>query len=107
MKKVAYNVCFGGFNISKECAEWLALRGNKECMGLLADREDDFYGGIHETVRHDALLVMAIEHLGSEVASGNCAELAIYELKGDRYYIDEYDGSESVVEPHTINWTKV
>ena len=111
MTKVVYNRCFGGFSISKECAQWLADRGNKECMDMISDQPlssaGGFYGHLGATPRHDVLLVMAVEHLGTKKASGSHAELAVHELKGDRYYIDEYDGSESVVEPHTITWTKV
>jgi len=112
MKKVVYNADFGGFNISKECVEWLADRGNKECLNMLArytcdaDIDGDgagFYGYINETPRHDALLVMAVEELGNRAGS----TLAVHELKGDRYIIDEYDGAETVVEPHTIHWIKV
>ena len=103
--KVVYNSCFGGFSISRACAEWMADRGNTECMEML-DR-DDFYGYLDDAARHDPLLVMAVEHLGTKKASGSSAKLAVHELRGNRYYIDEYDGSESVVEPDDINWIEV
>ena len=106
MTKVVYNACFGGFSISKECAEWMAERGHSECMELLRC-DDGFYGGLYDTPRHDSLLVMAVEQLGTEKASGTAADLRIRELSGNRYYIDEYDGSESVVEPGDIKWTVV
>jgi|1_EtaG_2_1085319.scaffolds.fasta_scaffold04159_3 hypothetical protein len=126
--KVVYNTCFGGFGISKACAEWLAARGNLECINMLEDLvrassnldrcigagaestddfEERFHGGLYDTPRHDAILIMAVEHLGTRKASGSSAELKVHELKGDRYYIDEYDGSESVVEPKDINWIVV
>ena len=114
MKKVVYNTCFGGFSISKECAQYMSDRGNKECMEMLTksaedkhEGVDDIGGSLWDTPRHDAILVMAVEHLGSEKASGDCAVLEVHELKDDRYYIEEYDGSESVIEPHTISWTVV
>lgn len=53
--------------------------------------------------RHDPELVKTVEDLGSE-ANGSHAHLRIKELKGNRYVIDEYDGSERVVEPDDINW---
>ena len=116
--KVVYNTCFGGFSISKECAQYMANRGNKECMELLArsaeDKHDEpggddlwFSGGLYDTPRHDAILVMAVEHLGSERASGDSAALEVHELTNDRYYIDEYDGTETVIEPHTISWIAI
>ena len=56
--------------------------------------------------RHDPELVKTVEDLGSE-ANGSHAHLKIKELKGNRYVIDEYDGSERVVEPDDINWVTV
>ena len=117
MKKVVYNTCFGGFSISKECAQYMADRGSKECIELLTKSAEDkheklddatwFSGSLWDTPRHDAILILAVEYLGSEKASGEGAALEVHELKGDRYYIEEYDGSESVIEPHTIHWTVV
>ena len=83
----------------------MADRGNTECMAML-DR-DDFYGHLNDAARHDALLVMAVEQLGTKKASGSSARLTVHELRGNRYYIDEYDGSESVVEPDDIRWIEV
>ncbi|HIE82772.1 MAG TPA: hypothetical protein EYQ00_02510, partial [Dehalococcoidia bacterium] len=100
--KVVYNTCFGGFSISRECAEWMADHGNKECIAMLAEEladELEFYGGLDNTPRHDAILVLAVEHLGTKRASGSHAALEVYELEDTRYYIDEYDGTETVVEP--------
>lgn len=55
--------------------------------------------------RHDPALVQVVEELGAE-ANGGYANLAIYELPdGARYRIDEYDGSESVMEPDDYEWT--
>ena len=100
--KVVYNTAYGGFSISKTCAEWMADRGNKECMDLL--RQENFGGYLYETPRHDALLNLAIEELGIK----QCGDaLATHELRGDRYFIDDYDGMEKIVEPHDIRWVIV
>ena len=94
----------------------MADRGNKECMELLAENAKDkhpdshpvwFSGGLYDTPRHDAILVLAVEHLGSERASGDHAALQVHDLVSDRYYIEEYDGTETVIEPHTISWIAV
>jgi hypothetical protein len=42
--------------------------------------------------------------LGSESASGTHARLYVHELEQPLYRIDEYDGSESVEEPHHVRW---
>ena len=104
--KVVYNTCFGGFSISRKCAEWLAARGNLECINMLDDPVS-WHGGLYKTPRHDPTLVLAVEHLGSQVSSGSCAKLALHVLQGDRYYIEEYDGNEGVIEPKAIEWIVV
>tara|TARA_Y100000034_G_scaffold82626_1_gene98979 strand:- start:2966 stop:3331 length:366 start_codon:yes stop_codon:yes gene_type:complete len=109
MRKVVYNNCYGGFSISEECIRFLADRGNEECIALVDNRDWHRGASLYDSVlpRHDALLVIAVETLGSERASGRSANLAVHTLKGDRYYIDEYDGSEAVIEPDDINWIEV
>jgi hypothetical protein len=52
--------------------------------------------------RHDPILVQVVEELGDK-ADGMCAKLSIAEVSGP-YRIDEYDGSESVVEPDGYDW---
>lgn len=46
--------------------------------------------------RHDKRLLAAIDALGIENCGGECAELAIEEIYGKRYKIEEYDGMESI-----------
>ena len=53
------------------------------------------------SVRHDPLLIQIVEELGSEIASGGCAELKIIEIPdGTDYVIEEYDGLETIAEAH-------
>ena len=72
-----------------------------------SEHDDHYVSGYISTEggypRHDPELVKTVEDLGSE-ANGSHAHLKIKELKGNRYVIDEYDGSERVVEPDDINW---
>ena len=76
------------------------------------EHDDHYVSGYISTEgdypRHDHELVKTVEDLGSE-ANGSHACLKIKELKGNRYIIDVYDGSESerVVEPDDINWITV
>jgi hypothetical protein len=50
--------------------------------------------------RDDPDLVRVVEELG-EKANGRCANLAVVDVPDDvSWYIDEYDGSESVEERH-------
>jgi hypothetical protein len=94
MAKVVYNSCFGGFSLSQRAAELLAKRKGWD--------EPDTYPMIP---RHDADLVSVVELLGFDAASGDHAELAICNLPdGARYRIDEYDGSERVMQPEDYEW---
>ena len=56
--------------------------------------------------RHDPDLVAVVEALGKEV-NGTFSDLAIEEIEGDLYNIDEYDGKETVVTPDDIEWTVI
>lgn len=107
---VVYNDDYGGFGISRECAQFMADRGCPDAQELLSfqDEEDEMWvGHLSGYDRHDALLVLAVKELGPEVASARGSKLAIHKLKGNSYYIDEYDGAESIVEPHSMQWIKI
>jgi hypothetical protein len=58
-----------------------------------------YYGNVS---RHDPILVQVVEELRDK-ANGMCAKLSIAEVSGP-YRIDEYDGSERVVEPDGYDW---
>ena len=54
--------------------------------------------------RSDPLLVQVVEELGAG-ANGSYAELAIADIPaGTRYRIDEYDGSEQVMQIEDYDW---
>lgn len=108
--KVVYNACFGGFSVSKKAALRLLEMGVTELAEQLenAKTRPGIFGESFrlDLPRHDPRLVQVVEDLGEE-ACGPFADLKIAELSGNRYIIDEYDGSESVQEPDDINWTVV
>tara|TARA_Y100001951_G_scaffold32446_1_gene25528 strand:+ start:769 stop:1029 length:261 start_codon:yes stop_codon:yes gene_type:complete len=85
MRKVVYNACYGGFGLSEEALEKLGI---KYCWDIK---------------RHDPKLVAVVEELGPEKAGTRFSELKVVEVKG-KYFIDEYDGFEAVVEPQDIEW---
>jgi hypothetical protein len=67
------------------------------------------FNALYETIsldqrpsnRTDRLLIQAIEEVGLEEAGGKCAELEIVEIPDDiKYFIDEYDGIETIREEH-------
>ena len=96
--KVVINGCYGGFSISKECAEFMAERGHEEAAEML--KHGKFYGYFDTTERHDSILVEAVEALG-EKADGGWAALRVVDIPaGVDYTIEEYDGMEHVAEKH-------
>lgn len=96
MAKVVYNSCYGGFCFSLRACERLVDLGVPN-----ADLE-----GSYEVCRHDPRVVAVVEDMGSS-ASGPCAALAVEEIAGERYRIDEYDGRETVEVPEDGDWIYV
>lgn len=85
--KVAVNHCYGGFSVTKQVYDELGI-------------EWDGYGYIN-LERSDPKLIEAIEKVGAKLSSGRCAKIEIVEIPDDvKYFIDEYDGYESIHEEH-------
>ena len=95
--KVVYNACFGGFGLSDKAAEYLREKHKMEGSA---------YELGNALARHDPRLVDVVEALGT-AANGMCARLAIADIQGNTYRIDDYDGSESVDTPGDIDWVVV
>ena len=103
MSKVAINKCYGGFSISKECAKWIE---NK--YGLDLSKEYDYGAYYFDEKRHAKELIDAIETLGSEVCSGDCARIVLEDCGGGLYNIEEYDGYETLTTPDDEReWIKI
>lgn len=97
--KVLYNNNYGGFSLSKEATKILNDRHNLKLP------EYGRIDGILE--RHDHRLIEVVEELGLERASGDFAQLEIKKIKSKKYYIDSYDGWETVMTSDKIKWIKV
>lgn len=91
--KIVINKCFGGFSLSKEAYDFLGLEWGeteKFCKNGYAFSDD----------RTNPKLVECIEKLG-EKANGQYSKLAVIEIPDNiDWYIDDYDGYESVEEKH-------
>ena len=124
--KIVYNDCYGGYTLSYKAIDWLSEHGSESTKHFIAQKRieakerEDFSSASQERIdnvtkfyvmdavrsflkRHDPDLVAVVEALGEEV-NGTLSKLAIEEIDGDRYYIDEYDGMETVVTPDDICW---
>ena len=119
--KVVYNDCYGGYSLSAKAIDWLSEHGSERTKKFIVkkrleanektinDSTKIFY--VMDAVRsflkrHDPDLVAVVEALDKEV-NGTFSNLAFEEIDGDMYYIDEYDGKETVVTPDDLCWTVI
>jgi hypothetical protein len=83
--KIVINTCFGGYSLSEKAYSELGIPW-------------DGYGYKYEEDRTNSKLVEVVEKLGKE-ADGRFSKLKVIEIPDDvDWYIDEYDGSETVRE---------
>lgn len=122
MTKIVYNKCYGGFGLSNEAIELYLQLKNIPFVKATKDRYPCQYytfatkeqaepskRGIafddYAIPRNDPALVAVVEQLGA-TANSSFANLAIIDLPtGTRYFIDEYDGYESVQTEESITWS--
>lgn len=110
MNKVVYNSDYGEFLLSMKAVEWLeqncednklrefikSMRKDK-CNSRLKDEYICCYvSDWFEDMRHHKDLVAVVEALGND-ANGRNAKLAIADIYGNKYRIDQYDVAESVI----------
>lgn len=99
--KVVVNKYYGGFGLSESAAEYL-----REKYYIAYQMLSGFIFLSEELERHDPRLVEVVEVLGKE-ASGRFARLVVQTIKGNIYYIEEYDGYESVITPDNQEWITI
>lgn len=119
--KIVYNDCYGGFALSDKAINWLSEYGSERTKKFIAQKRLEankktindstkiFYvmDAIRNSFdRHDPDLVAVVEALGKDV-NDTFSSLAIEEIDGDMYNIEEYDGKETVVTPDDIGWTVI
>ena len=97
--RLVINTCFGGFSLSRRAIARIdSLKGMP-----FRDLSGEYYGAYdynEQDQRADPFLVQAVYELG-KAANGTHACLKIVEIPdGVDFYIDEYDGVESVHEKH-------
>lgn len=104
--KVVINTCFGGFSISKECAERMKELGCLQAKAELEASSKYWYGSGHVGnfeggyKRTSPYLIQAVEELGVK-ANGKYSRIVVVKIPEDiKWYIDEYDGRETIREEH-------
>ena len=97
--KIAINRCFGGFSVAEGVYNELDLEWNG--YGYLCNEDFDIESENYNEWRSAPRLIAAIEKLGEEVSSGSCAAIEVVDIPdGIEWFIDEYDGQESIHEEH-------
>lgn len=91
--KVVINTCYGGFGLSSAAVEKM-----ETATGEAFD--------CYSHPRHCPVLVSVVEEMG-ESANSQFSELSVVELKGTRYIVREYDGTEWIQEPEDVKWVEV
>ena len=119
--KIVYNDCYGGYALSDKAIDWLFEHGSERTKKFIVQKRLEanektindstkiFYvmdAVRHFLDRHDPDLVAVVEALGKEV-NGTFSSLAIEEIDGEEYYIEEYDGKETIITPGDICWTVI
>ena len=97
--KIVINKCFGGFGVTE--AVFKELGKNWTGYGYLCNEYFNIDSDDYNAYRAHPDLIRAIEIVGIEASTGELAELEILEIPDDvDWYIDEYDGNESIHERH-------
>ena len=100
--KVVVNRCFGGFSLSDACLIHMGIKFTviPETETSFKYREFKNPDEYDRSIKRDnPKLIKAIETLGAEACSGECAKLEIVEIPDNliHWHIDEYDGSEAII----------
>ena len=111
MPKVVVNACFGGFGLSHNAVMRYAELANINLICVQGEIQsichyykdvvdDDNYFSTYDLERDDPILVQVVEEMGEE-ADSDMAKLRIADVpEGVDWYIDDYDGVETVREIH-------
>jgi len=101
--KVVINTCYGGFGLSEKASVMFnELENTQPGDENYIDPKYGYYDGL----RHNKSLVKVVEKLKKK-SWGTYAELVVVKLTGNKYIIEEYDGTEGIQEPNGINWITV
>lgn len=97
--KIVINRCYGGFSLSNKVMRHLGFEADD--YGYVENSSFNIDDNNYQAYRTHPALIDAIETIGLEESSGTYSELRIINIPDDMdWYIEDYDGLESVHEHH-------
>jgi len=111
MPKIVVNACYGGFGLSHEAIMRYGELANLNLVRVEGEItsichyykdvvDDENYFSYYDIERDDPILVQVVEEMG-EAANSDMSELRIADVPDDViWYIEDYDGVETVSEVH-------
>lgn len=97
--EVAFNVCYGGFGISKRAILLMIEYGSEEAKKCYAEAKEygyTFGSYIPNVPRFDPILIRVIKELKKHACAESC-ELAICKIRlDDLIQLEEHDGKEEI-----------
>lgn len=97
--KVVINGCFGGFSVTEAVYKELGIPWDG--YGYIDNSDLGIEDSNYTKYRAHPRFIQAIETVGLEKASGDCARLQIIDIPDDvEWYIEDYDGNEHIAESH-------
>lgn len=99
--KVVVHGTWGGFNLSDKAVAMIQEIA-PECVENISSKRDGVWL-VYRGPRHHPALVQVVETLGAEAGD----DLEVVEIEGNRYWIEEYDGCETVHTPYNQKWTVI
>lgn len=119
MYEVVIHLDYGGFGLSKEAVTRIVELIDNKDLDIDPECESSRMTLAREIPRHHPALVRVVKDLGGKAhddadrARHTLIKDPVYPLwpfqvvsVHDEYRVHEYDGSESVTEPHKMSWTK-
>ena len=116
--KIIYNSEYGGFNFSEIAISWLKKHIEDNSIDISKDKNFSNYIAasienknywfkeiiLNLYPRHHEIYQKMVESVGHgdidyglKLCGGDCSSLKFWEIEENAYYIEEYDGLESIV----------
>ena len=107
---IVINVAFGGFCLPIDVVKRMAELGNPEAIEEVkrpSFNSKKYSCTMSKTPRHDPVLIQAVKEFGEKANTDLFCTLVVKTIQGDKYFIREHDGFETVIEPKDIKWIEV